>query len=115
MQGFLAEYRWTRLEKCGMYKIIGIGASCFSGNAAIFGSTRVAICIYSLNLILLLQVDTNVGRIAVRLGWVDLKDVPEGLQFHMLEQLMLLLFILTLTKFITTCTTSKLEPVVDIQ
>uniref|UniRef100_A0A7N0RGJ5 HhH-GPD domain-containing protein n=1 Tax=Kalanchoe fedtschenkoi TaxID=63787 RepID=A0A7N0RGJ5_KALFE len=31
-------------------------------------------------------VDTNVGRIAVRLGWVDLKDVPEGLQFHLLEE-----------------------------
>ncbi|WOG93516.1 hypothetical protein DCAR_0312802 [Daucus carota subsp. sativus] len=30
-------------------------------------------------------VDTNVGRVAVRLGWVPLKPLPEGLQLHLLE------------------------------
>ncbi|KAK6936157.1 hypothetical protein RJ641_033187 [Dillenia turbinata] len=31
-------------------------------------------------------VDTNVGRIAVRLGWVPLEPLPEQLQIHLLEQ-----------------------------
>ncbi|XP_061352175.1 DNA glycosylase/AP lyase ROS1-like [Gastrolobium bilobum] len=31
-------------------------------------------------------VDTNVGRIAVRLGWVPLQPLPEALQIHLLEQ-----------------------------
>lgn len=31
-------------------------------------------------------VDTNVGRIAVRLGWVPLQPLPESLQLHLLEQ-----------------------------
>ncbi|KAK9280199.1 hypothetical protein L1049_013886 [Liquidambar formosana] len=31
-------------------------------------------------------VDTNVGRIAVRLGWVPLQPLPEDLQIHLLEQ-----------------------------
>ncbi|OMO80413.1 hypothetical protein CCACVL1_12986 [Corchorus capsularis] len=31
-------------------------------------------------------VDTNVGRIAVRLGWVPLRPLPEELQIHLLEQ-----------------------------
>ncbi|KAI8524244.1 hypothetical protein RHMOL_Rhmol13G0135300 [Rhododendron molle] len=31
-------------------------------------------------------VDTNVGRVAVRLGWVPLKPLPESLQIHLLEQ-----------------------------
>ncbi|RAL45581.1 hypothetical protein DM860_009445 [Cuscuta australis] len=30
-------------------------------------------------------VDTNVGRIAVRLGWVPLQQLPESLQLHLLE------------------------------
>ncbi|KAL6211493.1 hypothetical protein ACLB2K_016718 [Fragaria x ananassa] len=30
-------------------------------------------------------VDTNVGRIAVRLGWVPLQTLPESLQLHLLE------------------------------
>ncbi|XP_047162810.1 DNA glycosylase/AP lyase ROS1-like [Vigna umbellata] len=30
-------------------------------------------------------VDTNVGRIAVRLGWVPLQPLPETLQLHLLE------------------------------
>ncbi|KAH7843286.1 hypothetical protein Vadar_014774 [Vaccinium darrowii] len=30
-------------------------------------------------------VDTNVGRVAVRLGWVPLKPLPESLQIHLLE------------------------------
>ncbi|XP_017225884.2 DNA glycosylase/AP lyase ROS1-like [Daucus carota subsp. sativus] len=30
-------------------------------------------------------VDTNVRRVAVRLGWVPLKPLPEGLQMHLLE------------------------------
>lgn len=30
-------------------------------------------------------VDTNVGRIAVRLGWVPLQPLPEKLQIHLLE------------------------------
>ncbi|CAA3007926.1 transcriptional activator DEMETER-like [Olea europaea subsp. europaea] len=30
-------------------------------------------------------VDTNVGRIAVRLGWVPLQPLPEALQLHLLE------------------------------
>ncbi|KAE9619270.1 putative DNA glycosylase, helix-turn-helix, base-excision DNA repair [Lupinus albus] len=30
-------------------------------------------------------VDTNVGRIAVRLGWVPLQPLPETLQIHLLE------------------------------
>ncbi|KAJ4839725.1 hypothetical protein Tsubulata_040272 [Turnera subulata] len=30
-------------------------------------------------------VDTNVGRIAVRLGWVPLQTLPGDLQFHLLE------------------------------
>ncbi|KAL8268400.1 hypothetical protein R6Q59_002198 [Mikania micrantha] len=30
-------------------------------------------------------VDTNVGRIAVRLGWVPLQALPESLQLHLLE------------------------------
>ncbi|XP_076916157.1 DNA glycosylase/AP lyase ROS1-like [Bidens hawaiensis] len=30
-------------------------------------------------------VDTNVGRIAVRLGWVPLQPLPESLQLHLLE------------------------------
>ncbi|KAK7279541.1 hypothetical protein RJT34_24594 [Clitoria ternatea] len=32
-----------------------------------------------------LKVDTNVGRIAVRLGWVPLQPLPEALQLHLLE------------------------------
>ncbi|GLT82064.1 hypothetical protein SLE2022_004770 [Rubroshorea leprosula] len=31
-------------------------------------------------------VDTNVGRIAVRLGWVPLQPLPEELQIHLLEE-----------------------------
>ncbi|GFS45802.1 demeter-like 1 [Actinidia rufa] len=31
-------------------------------------------------------VDTNVGRVAVRLGWVPLQPLPESLQLHLLEQ-----------------------------
>ncbi|XP_047976597.1 protein ROS1A-like [Salvia hispanica] len=31
------------------------------------------------------KVDTNVGRIAVRLGWVPLRPLPESLQLHLLE------------------------------
>ncbi|XP_047322893.1 DNA glycosylase/AP lyase ROS1-like isoform X2 [Impatiens glandulifera] len=31
-------------------------------------------------------VDTNVGRIAVRLGWVPLQPLPESLQLHLLQQ-----------------------------
>lgn len=31
------------------------------------------------------QVDTNVGRICVRLGWVPLEPLPEELQLHVLE------------------------------
>lgn len=31
------------------------------------------------------QVDTNVGRICVRLGWVPLEPLPEELQLHLLE------------------------------
>jgi endonuclease III len=30
-------------------------------------------------------VDTNVGRICVRLGWVPLEPLPEELQLHLLE------------------------------
>jgi endonuclease III len=30
-------------------------------------------------------VDTNVGRIAVRMGWVPLQPLPESLQLHLLE------------------------------
>ncbi|KAK1282769.1 Protein ROS1 [Acorus calamus] len=30
-------------------------------------------------------VDTNVGRVCVRLGWVPLKPLPESLQLHLLE------------------------------
>ncbi|KAK4746936.1 hypothetical protein SAY87_025973 [Trapa incisa] len=30
-------------------------------------------------------VDTNVGRIAVRLGWVPLQPLPESIQLHLLE------------------------------
>ncbi|KAL2345178.1 hypothetical protein Fmac_006463 [Flemingia macrophylla] len=30
-------------------------------------------------------VDTNVGRIAVRLGWVPIQPLPESLQIHLLE------------------------------
>ncbi|KAA8550227.1 hypothetical protein F0562_001911 [Nyssa sinensis] len=30
-------------------------------------------------------VDTNVGRVAVRLGWVPLKPLPEEVQLHLLE------------------------------
>ncbi|CAK7343376.1 unnamed protein product [Dovyalis caffra] len=33
----------------------------------------------------LYSVDTNVGRIAVRLGWVPLQPLPESLQLHLLE------------------------------
>ncbi|KAK1259218.1 Protein ROS1 [Acorus gramineus] len=35
-------------------------------------------------------VDTNVGRICVRLGWVPLKPLPESLQLHLLEMYPLL-------------------------
>lgn len=35
--------------------------------------------------VFLQKVDTNVGRVAVRLGWVPLKPLPEGLQMHLLE------------------------------
>ncbi|XP_074558509.1 DNA glycosylase/AP lyase ROS1-like [Curcuma longa] len=35
-------------------------------------------------------VDTNVGRICVRLGWVPLKPLPESLQLHLLESYPLL-------------------------
>ncbi|PSS32871.1 DEMETER-like protein [Actinidia chinensis var. chinensis] len=35
-------------------------------------------------------VDTNVGRVAVRLGWVPLQPLPESLQLHLLEQYPLL-------------------------
>nr|GMC53160.1 Protein ROS1 [Ipomoea batatas] len=31
------------------------------------------------------RVDTNVGRIAVRLGWVPLPPLPKSLQLHLLE------------------------------
>ncbi|KAJ0020769.1 hypothetical protein Pint_31971 [Pistacia integerrima] len=31
-------------------------------------------------------VDTNVGRIAVRLGWVPIQPLPEQMQIHLLEQ-----------------------------
>ena len=38
-----------------------------------------------LKLCMLIQVDTNVGRICVRLGWVPLQPLPESLQLHLLE------------------------------
>lgn len=31
------------------------------------------------------QVDVNVGRIVVRLGWVPLEPLPEETQLHLLE------------------------------
>ncbi|XP_058108414.1 protein ROS1A-like [Magnolia sinica] len=31
-------------------------------------------------------VDTNVGRVSVRLGWVPLRPLPESVQIHLLEQ-----------------------------
>ena len=31
-------------------------------------------------------VDTNVGRICVRLGWVPLEPFPEDMQLHLLDQ-----------------------------
>ena len=31
------------------------------------------------------QVDVNVGRICVRLGWVPIEPLPEELQLHLLE------------------------------
>ena len=33
-----------------------------------------------------LQVDTNVGRICVRLGWVPLEPLDEEVQLHLLDQ-----------------------------
>ncbi len=41
--------------------------------------------IISINVFELFQVDTNVGRICVRLGWVPLEPLPEELQLHLLE------------------------------
>ncbi|KAH0900851.1 hypothetical protein HID58_040354 [Brassica napus] len=38
-------------------------------------------------------VDTNVGRIAVRLGWVPLEPLPDGVQLHQLFQLSILQWI----------------------
>lgn len=32
------------------------------------------------------KVDINVARIAVRLGWVPLQPLPDGIQMHLLER-----------------------------
>ncbi|PSS24065.1 Transcriptional activator DEMETER like [Actinidia chinensis var. chinensis] len=50
-------------------------------------------------------VDTNVGRIAVRLGWVPLKPLPESLQLHLLELYELHCQMITFGKVF--CTKSK--------
>ncbi|XP_063942229.1 transcriptional activator DEMETER isoform X2 [Daucus carota subsp. sativus] len=33
-----------------------------------------------------IKVDVNVGRVVVRLGWVPLQPLPEGLQLHLLQE-----------------------------
>uniref|UniRef100_A0A2N9HY41 HhH-GPD domain-containing protein n=1 Tax=Fagus sylvatica TaxID=28930 RepID=A0A2N9HY41_FAGSY len=50
-------------------------------------------------------VDTNVGRIAVRLGWVPLQPLPESLQLHLLELYELHYQLITFGKVF--CTKSK--------
>ncbi|OMO73112.1 hypothetical protein COLO4_27244 [Corchorus olitorius] len=50
-------------------------------------------------------VDTNVGRIAVRLGWVPLQPLPESLQLHLLELYELHYQMITFGKVF--CTKSK--------
>ncbi|KAJ1376318.1 Permuted single zf-CXXC unit [Sesbania bispinosa] len=50
-------------------------------------------------------VDTNVGRIAVRLGWVPLQPLPESLQLHLLEMYELHYQLITFGKVF--CTKSK--------
>ncbi|KAG6466412.1 hypothetical protein ZIOFF_075793 [Zingiber officinale] len=50
-------------------------------------------------------VDTNVGRICVRLGWVPLQPLPESLQLHLLEKYELHYQMITFGKVF--CTKSK--------
>ncbi|KAF1860254.1 hypothetical protein Lal_00037592 [Lupinus albus] len=50
-------------------------------------------------------VDTNVGRIAVRLGWVPIQPLPESLQLHLLELYELHYQMITFGKVF--CTKSK--------
>ncbi|CAN4109539.1 unnamed protein product [Withania somnifera] len=50
-------------------------------------------------------VDVNVGRIAVRLGWVPLQPLPESLQLHLLELYELHYHMITFGKVF--CTKSK--------
>ncbi|KAL9265948.1 ROS1A-like protein [Drosera capensis] len=52
-----------------------------------------------------LKVDTNVGRVAVRLGWVPLQPLPESLQLHLLEMYELHYHMITFGKVF--CTKKK--------
>lgn len=92
--------RWARIEKCRMHKAFSTSTSCLSSklNVELVKSLKppesylfyeLIICniaipritpISSLN-----KVDINVGRIAVRLGWVPLEPLPEEVQMHLLD------------------------------
>jgi len=52
-----------------------------------------------LKLCMLIQVDTNVGRICVRLGWVPLQPLPESLQLHLLEMYLSLFSVVDLYRY----------------
>ncbi|KAK4385628.1 DNA glycosylase/AP lyase ROS1 [Sesamum angolense] len=62
MKGLSIEHTRARAKERGVCTPFNSSSSCFSG-----------------------KVDTNVGRIAVRLGWVPLQPLPESLQLHLLE------------------------------
>ncbi|KAI5419359.1 hypothetical protein KIW84_043500 [Lathyrus oleraceus] len=63
-QRVFAERKRTGIEKCGVCAPVNTAPSCLPGR-------------------LKTKVDTNVGRIAVHLGWVPLQPLPESLQLHL--------------------------------
>lgn len=90
MQGLFVKYKGIRFEKRGVCAIIDTSSSCFSGNSTLEATSNISfnkvLRTNNLNVfIIVIKVDTNVGRIAVRLGWVPLQPLPESLQLHLLE------------------------------
>lgn len=91
MQGLSSKHERVRVKKCGMCTASDTSSSCFPSKANLKSISFLLAC-KSLKTLAItccythaLKVDTNVGRIAVRLGWVPLQPLPEKLQIHLLE------------------------------
>lgn len=92
VQGLFIKHTRIGLEKCGVRPALNPAPCCFPGNnflaANLLFSDKRLRTSYELKLYFFVapyKVDTNVGRIAVRLGWVPIQPLPESLQLHLVE------------------------------